>query len=79
MSRRASSCAVVGGAVVAYFVIFPDDLGVLERLLKLTRAVAPGAYAVLVAVVVVAGAVRIWGRRIPSVGPVAPAERSGPT
>ncbi|HEY1375486.1 MAG TPA: hypothetical protein VGF55_01770 [Gemmataceae bacterium] len=76
MSRRAYSCAVIGGAAVAYFVIFPDDLVFPERLLALTQAVAPGAYAVLVAAVVVAGAVRIWGRR--PIGP-APAERGGPT
>ena len=64
MSRRAYSCAVVGGAVVAYFVVFPDELGVVDRLLRLTHAVAPGAYALLAAVVLAAAAVRIWGRPV---------------
>jgi hypothetical protein len=63
MSRRTRSCAVVGGALIAYFAIFPDDLAFIERLLQLTQSVAVGAWALLIAMVVVAGAVRIWGRR----------------
>jgi hypothetical protein len=63
MSRRAYSCAVVCCAVVAYLLVFPDDLAFAERLLRLTEAIAPGVYAVLVAVVLVAGATRIWGRQ----------------
>jgi hypothetical protein len=63
MSRRAYSCAVVAAAVVAYFAIFPDDLGFVDRLLKLTQSVATGAYALLVALVLTAWAVRLWGRR----------------
>jgi hypothetical protein len=54
---------VIGGAVVAYFAIFPTDLGFVERLLSLTQSVAAGAWGLLIAMVVVAGAVRIWGRR----------------
>ena len=46
MSRRAYSCAVIAGAFVAYFAIFPDDLGFVERLLRLTQSVAVGAWAV---------------------------------
>jgi hypothetical protein len=59
MSRRAYSCAVVA----AYFAIFPDDLGFVDRLLKLTQSVATGAYALLIALILAVGAVRIWGRR----------------
>lgn len=77
MSRRAYSCAVVASAIVAYLLVFPDDLAVAERLLKLTHAVAPGLYAVLVAAVLVAGAVRIWGRRA-AVDAVTPADHRGP-
>jgi hypothetical protein len=62
MSRQAFSCAVIGGAIVAYFVVFPADLAFVERLLMLTQQVAAGAWALLIAVVLVAGAVRIWGR-----------------
>jgi hypothetical protein len=70
MSRRAYSCAVVAGALIAYFAIFPDDIGYLNRLfigfvdplLQLTQSVATGAWALLIALVIVAGAVRIWGR-----------------
>ena len=54
---------MIAGAFVAYFAIFPDDLGFVERLLKLTQSVAVGAWALLIALVLVAGAVRIWGRR----------------
>jgi hypothetical protein len=57
---------VIGGALVAYFAIFPADLSFVERLLTLTQAVAPGAWALLIAMVVVAGAVRIWGRGVGS-------------
>ena len=63
MSRRAYSCAVIAGAILAYFVIFPGDLSFVDRLLALTQSVAGGAWALLIALVVVAGAVRIWGRR----------------
>jgi hypothetical protein len=62
MSRRAYNCAVIGGALVAWFVIFPDDLGFVSRLLALTQSVSTGAWALLIALVVVAGAVHIWGR-----------------
>jgi hypothetical protein len=64
---------VVGGAVVAYFAIFPADLEFVDRLLKLTQAVAPGAWWLLIAMVLVAGATRIWGRHVPE------NERNGPT
>ncbi len=80
MSRRAYDCAVVAGAVVAYFAIVPDDLGFLERLSRLTQAIAPGTYALLIALVLVAGAVRIWGRQPATVpASTSPHERSGPT
>jgi hypothetical protein len=62
MSRRAYSFAVISGAIVAYFAIFPDDLAFVERLLTMTRSVATGAWGLLIALVVAAGAVRIWGR-----------------
>lgn len=68
MSRRAYSCAVIAGAMVAYFAVFPVDLAFVERLLMLTQSVAPGAWALLIAVVLVAGAVRIWGRGVASSG-----------
>jgi hypothetical protein len=74
MSRRAYSCAVIVGAILAYFVIFPDDLAFVERLLMLTQQVSAGAWALLIAVVLVGGAVRIWGRQ-----PIVAAQRSGPT
>jgi hypothetical protein len=77
MSRRAYSCAVVVSAIVAYLLVFPDDLAVADRLLRLTQAVAPGLYAVLVAAVLVAGAGRIWGRRS-TADAIAPVERGGP-
>ena len=64
MSRQAFSCAVIGGAIVAYFVVFPADLAFVERLLMLTQSIAPGAWAFMIAMVLVAGAVRIWGRRV---------------
>jgi hypothetical protein len=64
MSRRAYSRAVLAGAVIAYFVIFPADLGFLQQLLSLTQAVATGAWAFLTALVLVAGVVRIWGRSV---------------
>jgi hypothetical protein len=76
MSRQAYSCAVIGGAIVAYFFIFPADLAFVERLLMLTQSVAAGAWGLLIAMVVVAGAVRIWGRRA---GVAAPLERGGPS
>jgi hypothetical protein len=76
MSRQAYSCAVVAAAIVAYFFVFPEDLAFVERLLMLTQQVAAGAWALLIAMVLVAGAVRIWGRR-PAV--VAPVERGGPS
>ena len=71
MSPRARNWAADGGAAAVYFLLFPGDLAALaaavvapaEQLLRLTTAVAPGAYAVLVALVVTGGAVRLWGRR----------------
>jgi hypothetical protein len=54
--------------MVAYFAVFPVDLAFVERLLMLTQSVAPGAWALLIAVVLVAGAVRIWGRGVASSG-----------
>jgi hypothetical protein len=63
MSRRARNWLVIGGGIVAYFAVLPDDLGFVDRVLRLTQGVAPGAYAVLVAAVLTTGAVRIWGRR----------------
>jgi hypothetical protein len=60
MSHQAFSGAVIVGALIAYFLIFPADLGFVERL---THAIAPGAWALSIAIVVVAGAVRIWGPR----------------
>jgi hypothetical protein len=75
MSRRAYSCAVIAAAIIAYFFIFPDDLAFVERLLMLTQQVAAGAWALMIAVVLVAGAVRIWGRRS---GVAAPVERGTP-
>jgi hypothetical protein len=74
MSRRAYSCAVVGCAVIAYLLVFPEDLAFADRLLRLTQSVAPGVYAVLVAVVLVGGAVRIWGWRARA---IRPADRGG--
>jgi hypothetical protein len=71
--------AIIGGAIVAYFVVFPDDLGFVDRLLRLTQSVAAGAYALLIALVVVAGAVRIWGRPGRADAPAADTFRSGPT
>jgi hypothetical protein len=62
MSRRAYSWCVVAGAFIAYFVIFPADLGFVQHLLSMTQAVAAGTWAFLIALVLVAGAVRIWGR-----------------
>ena len=76
MSRRASIRLIVGGAVVAYFLAFPDGLWAVERLLALTRAVAPGAWGLLIALVLAVAAIRIWGRRP---GDAADAVRSGPT
>jgi hypothetical protein len=76
MSRRAYSCAVVVGAIVAYLLVFPDDLAVADRLLRLTQAVAPGLYAVLAVMVLVAGAVRIWGRRS-TADAITPVDRGG--
>ena len=73
MSRQAYRCCVIGAALVAYFVIFPDDLGFAGRLLALTQSVATGAWALLIAIVVVAGAVRIWGPRSPRT-PASPSE-----
>jgi hypothetical protein len=54
---------VAAAAVVAYVLLFPGDLAAVEALLRLTSAVAPGAYAVVVALILVAGAVHLWGRR----------------
>jgi hypothetical protein len=71
MSRRTYNWVVVGVALIAYFVIFPADLGFVADLLRLTQAVATGTWALLIAIVVVGGVVRIWGR-----GPTMPAERS---
>jgi hypothetical protein len=68
---------VVVGAIVAYLLVFPDDLAFADRLLRLTHAVAPGMYALLAAMVLAAAAVRIWGRR-PMAGAVTPADRGGP-
>ena len=73
MSRRAYSCAVVAGAIIAYIMIFPDDLTFVERLLKLIGSIATGAYALLIVLVLVGGAVRIWGRRA-----AVSVERTGP-
>jgi hypothetical protein len=56
---------VAAAAVAVYFLLFPDDLAAVEALLRPTQAVAPGAYAVLVALILVAGAARLWGRRPP--------------
>ena len=68
MSRRAYSWSVLAGAVIAYFVVFPTDLGWVQHVLSLTQAVATGAWAFLIALVLVAGAVRIWGRPRASAG-----------
>src|SRR5947209_20635927 len=68
MSRRAYNWIVVASALIAYFVIFPADLGFVADLLRLTQAVATGAWALLIAVVVVGGAVRIWGRGANAIG-----------
>ena len=70
MSRRTLNWLVIGGAVVAYFAVFPQDLGSVDRLLRLTHAIAPGAYALMVAIVLVVGAIRIWGRRAAAIAPV---------
>ena len=90
MSRRAYSLTVIAGAAVAYFLLYPGDLTVVvatvatpvDQILRLTHAVAPWAYAVLIALILVNGAVRIWGRRLESTpGGPASAEslRGGPT
>jgi hypothetical protein len=56
---------VVGGAALAYVLLYPEDLAAVlataEPVLHLSHAVAPGLYAVLGALVLVGGAVRIWG------------------
>ena len=62
MSRSAKAAWVLGGAIVAYFVAFSEDLAAVERILHLTQSIAPGAYALLITPIVVAGAVRICGR-----------------
>jgi hypothetical protein len=66
MSPRALKFAVIAGAAAAYFLMFPHDLAAVDGLLRITQALPPGLYAVVVALIVVGGAVRIWGRR-PSV------------
>jgi hypothetical protein len=66
---------VIFGAIIAYFAIFPNDLSFLDQLLKLTGSVAIGAYALLIAMVVVAGAVRIWGHQADVVPPARPSDR----
>ena len=73
MCRRPFNCLIVLGAVIAYFVIFPADFGFVHQLLALTQSVATGAWGLLIALVLVAGAIRIWGPRA-----AANTERSGP-
>ena len=75
MSRRAYECVVIASAVIAYFLIFPADLAFVEWLLRLTNSVATGAWALLIAVVVVAGAARMWAGWPPRRAPRA--RRSG--
>ena len=75
MSRRAYSCAVIGGALVAYFAIFPADLSFVERLLMLTQSVAAGAWAFLIALCWSPGRCGFGARDIPRSRRVAAGER----
>ena len=58
--------ALVGSLVVAYFVLFPEDLATLvnplEQLLRLTQVVSPWLYALIGVGVLSWTLNRIWGR-----------------
>jgi hypothetical protein len=49
--------------IVVYFVVFPEDLAPIERILHLSQAVSPWLYVVLGAGIVAWAIVRTWARR----------------
>lgn len=64
-AARRARLLTLAGAVLAYFVVFPGDLAAIvtpvESLLGLSRSIAPGLYALIVAGVLAWAALRIWG------------------
>jgi hypothetical protein len=58
--------SLFGVLVVAYFVLFPDDLaaliGPLEQLLRLSQAVSPWLYALIGVALLCWTLDRIWGK-----------------
>ncbi len=57
----------LGPLVLAYFVIFPEDLahilGPVSSVLGLSAALSPGLYAVIAVALICWAALRIWGGR----------------
>jgi hypothetical protein len=57
---------IVAGVVLAYFVIFPDDLTAvvapIREILSLTNAISPWLYVVLASGVIAWALVRCFGR-----------------
>lgn len=74
LSEATVRCLVVLAAVLAYFVIFPQDLAVLlgpleplsnaaSGVLSVSQAVSPWLYALAAIAVISWTVVRVWGRK----------------
>jgi Na+-driven multidrug efflux pump len=66
MSTESRRYTIVAGVVLAYFVIFPDDLTAVlapaREILSLTNTISPWLYVVLASVIIAWALVRCFGR-----------------
>jgi Na+-driven multidrug efflux pump len=66
MSIESRRYAIVAGVVLAYFVIFPDDLTTVlapaREILSLTNTISPWLYVVLASGIIAWALVRCFGR-----------------
>ena len=54
---------VLGAMAFVYFVVFPQDLTAVKRVLALSSAVSPALYGLIAIAILCWTAVRIWGTR----------------
>jgi Na+-driven multidrug efflux pump len=66
MSTESRRYTIVAGVVLAYFVIFPDDLTAVvapaREILSLTNTISPWLYVVLASGIIAWALVRCFGR-----------------
>jgi Na+-driven multidrug efflux pump len=66
MSTESRRYTIVAGVVLAYFVIFPDDLTTVlapaREILSLTNTISPWLYVVLASGIIAWALVRCFGR-----------------